>query len=113
MERLPRYKVRLGRLARRVGKDGRPRYSQKRVDILLGVDMVQLAAKQAIQEAVLLAGDSDFIPAVAAAQSEGVVIRLFHGRRPHNDLWQVADERTQITQDLIQSVLLDLATSQD
>ena len=103
---LPRYNVRLGRLAfRGVDATGKPRFEQKRVDILLGVDMVQLAARRTIQEAILLAGDSDLIPAVAAAKSEGVVIRLFHGQRPHNDLWQEADERTRITQDFVDSIL--------
>ncbi len=107
LERLPRYTVRLGRLAwRGVDDRGRPRYEQKRVDILLGVDMVQLAAKQNIHEALLFAGDSDFIPAVTAAKTEGVVVKLFHGEKPHSDLWQEADERTRITQDFIDSVLL-------
>lgn len=107
LNRLPRFTIRLGRLEFRGSDDqGKPRFEQKRVDILLGVDMVQLAAKQTIQEAILLAGDSDFIPAVTAAKSEGVMIRLFHGQRPHSDLWQEADERTQITQDFIDSVLL-------
>ena len=106
LERLPRYMVRLGRLARR-GPDnhGGFHYEQKRVDILLGVDMVQLAAKKNIQDAVLLAGDSDFIPAVTAAKSEGVVVRLFHGERPHSDLWRVADDRIQITQDFVNAIL--------
>ena len=105
LDRLPRYMVRLGRLAYR-GTDqlGNPIFEQKRVDILLGVDLVQLAAKQAIQEAVLVAGDSDFIPAITAAKSEGVLVRLFHGTRPHSDLWQEADERAQFTQALIDSV---------
>ncbi len=104
LERLPRYMVRLGRLARRVDETGKARFEQKRVDILLGVDMVLLAAKQTIQEAVLLAGDSDFIPAVAVARSEGVLIRLFHGESPHSELWQEVDERTRITQDFINSI---------
>jgi uncharacterized LabA/DUF88 family protein len=105
LERNPRFTVRLGRLAYR-GNDqyGKPKFEQKRVDILLGVDLVQLAAKQAIQEAILVAGDSDFIPAVVAAKSEGVLMRLFHGATPHSDLWQAADERTQISQTLIDSV---------
>ena len=64
LDKLPRYAVRLGRLERRRDAQGEYRFEQKRVDILLGVDMVQLAAKRAIQEAVLVAGDSDFIPAV-------------------------------------------------
>lgn len=37
LDRLPRYTVRLGRLAfRGVDEHGRPRFEQKRVDILLG-----------------------------------------------------------------------------
>ncbi|MBI4329020.1 MAG: NYN domain-containing protein [Chloroflexi bacterium] len=105
LERNPRFTVRLGRLAYRgLDESGRPKFEQKRVDILLGVDLVQLAAKQAIQEAILVAGDSDFIPAVLAAKSEGVLMRLIHGATPHSDLWKTADERTQITQTFIDSV---------
>ena len=105
---LPRYSVRLGRLERR-GQDsqGRDMFAQKRVDILLGVDMVLLAAKRFIQEAVLLAGDSDFIPAVSAARAEGVIVRLVHGLSPHNDLLREADERLRITQELIDSVRME------
>ncbi len=107
LEQLPRYSVRLGRLARRgPDENGKYRFEQKRVDILLGVDMVLLAAKQSIQEAALVAGDSDFIPAVSVAKSEGVLVRLFHGQNPHSDLWREADERIPITQQLIDSVLL-------
>ena len=66
--------------------------------------MVLLAAKQSIQEAILVAGDSDFSPAVLVAKAEGVLIRLYHGHRPHSDLWQEADERVQLTESLIDSV---------
>ncbi|MHB8462720.1 MAG: PIN domain-containing protein, partial [Vulcanimicrobiaceae bacterium] len=47
LNRLPRFEVRLGRLAYR-GVDqitGDPIFQQKRVDIMLGVDLVLLAAK--------------------------------------------------------------------
>ena len=54
---LPRFEVRQGRLEFRGNAvDGRPIFEQKRVDIMLGVDMVQLAAKRHIQQAVLLEG---------------------------------------------------------
>ena len=92
---------------RGLDNQGRARYEQKRVDILRGVDLVQLAAKQNVQEAVLLAGDSDFIPAVTAAKTEGVLVKLFHRERPHSDLWREADERTRITQGFIDSILLN------
>ena len=105
LEQIPRYTVRLGRLEFR-GNDqsGRPKFEQKRVDILLGVDLVLLAAKQSISEAILVAGDSDFIPAVTVAKSEGILVKLYHGSRPHADLRQEADERIQINQTLINAI---------
>ena len=107
LERLPRFTVRLGRLARR-GPDsqGRYRFEQKQVDSLLSVDLATLAAKRLIQEAALVAGDSDFIPAVEAAKYEGVLIRLFHGQSVHSDLWTAADERVQLSQEFIDSIRL-------
>ena len=58
----------------------------------------------AITHAAILAGDSDFIPAVEAAKSEGVVVHLFYGPRAHRDLISVCDERTYITKDLLSSL---------
>jgi len=107
LDRLPRFTVRLGRLEfRGTGADGKPRFEQKRVDILLGVDLVQLAAKGKIDQAILLAGDSDFIPAVIAAKSEGVLVRLFHGASVHSDLWQEVDERVKFDADFIKSITI-------
>lgn len=105
---LSRFEVRLGRLEYR-GRDadGRPRFEQKRVDILLGVDLVQLAAKGHIQEAILIAGDSDFIPAISVAKSEGVIVRLFHGSQCHDDLRREVDERVAFDMDLIESAAPD------
>lgn len=102
---LPRFEVRLGRLERREDAQRVVRYEQKRVDILLGVDMVQLAAKGHIREAVLIAGDSDFIPAVAVAKSEGVIVRLFHGQHCHADLMREVDERRRIDQSFIDEIV--------
>ena len=46
LEFLPRFEVRLGRLAfRGTGSDGKPIFQQKRVDCMLGVDMALLAGK--------------------------------------------------------------------
>jgi uncharacterized LabA/DUF88 family protein len=67
-----------------------------------------LAAKHQISDAAILAGDSDFLPAIDAAKPEGVVIHLFHGERPHNDLVARSDERTRIDQAFIDSILRDV-----
>jgi uncharacterized LabA/DUF88 family protein len=88
----PRLDVRLGSTARRVDAAGVVRYQQKRVDLLLGVEMVRLATKRQITELHLLAGDSDFVPAVEVAKEEGVICVLHHGRHAHHHLRSVADE---------------------
>ena len=63
-----------------------------------------LAAKNHISDAVIIVGDSDFLPAIDAAKPEGIVIHLYHGQRPHTDLIAKCDERTRITQGLIDAV---------
>ena len=60
-------------------------------------------------DAILVTGDSDFLPAIRAAKNEGVLVHLFHGtgpQQPHKDLWDEVDERTIITPDLLQHFLL-------
>jgi uncharacterized LabA/DUF88 family protein len=107
LERNPRFQVRQGRLEFR-GREasGKPIFEQKRVDILMGVDLALLAAKHQITDAGIIAGDSDFLPAIEAAKGEGVVVHLFHGSYPHRDLVAACDERVQILQPFIDSVLL-------
>lgn len=106
LEKYRRFQVSLGRLEKR-GKDidGKPIFEQKRVDILLGVDLALLSAKHQITDAALVAGDSDFLPAIQAAKPEGVVVHLFHGPFAHRDLLQSCDETTRIDQPFIDSVL--------
>lgn len=105
LTRIPRFQLRLGKLARR-HDNGRVRYEQKRVDILLAVDLVQLAAKRQITDAALIAGDSDFLPAIEVAKAEGVVVHLFHGQAPRDDLRTCCDERTRIDSALIDAIRL-------
>jgi len=93
IERLSRWQMRLGKLEKRW--DGQKDYfEQKRVDVLLSCDMVRHAAAGHIQHAVLVAGDSDFIPAVQAAKESGVTISLWRGpmNTVHKDLIALADE---------------------
>lgn len=107
LEKNPRFQVRQGRLELR-GRDGNgnPIFEQKRVDILLGVDLVLLAAKHQITDAAILAGDSDFLPAIEIAKMEGVVIHLFHGKAPHRDVVAACDERIRIEQPFIDAILM-------
>lgn len=93
LEDLDRWSVRLGKLERRRG-DGRDVFAQKRVDVLLAVDMVRHAAAGHIQHAVVVAGDSDFIPAVLAAKECGATVTIWcaRDRTPHRELLVAADE---------------------
>lgn len=94
LESNDRWQVRLGKLARRW--DGKEEYfEQKRVDVMFSVNLVRHAAAGHIQHAVLLAGDSDFIPAVAAAKESGVTVSLWGGapKTIHHDLAWISDER--------------------
>ncbi len=93
LETVPRFENRLGQLQYR-GKDqkGHPIFEQKRVDLMFGVDLVMLATKGLVSHVSILAGDSDFIPALQVIKSEGVVVHLFCGKTPHQDLRSIVDE---------------------
>jgi uncharacterized LabA/DUF88 family protein len=89
---LDRWAVRLGKLQKR--RDGYKEYfEQKRVDVLLSVDMVRHSAAGHIQHAILVAGDSDFIPAVEATKESGATVTLWCGEETsvHRDLIGLAD----------------------
>ncbi len=45
---------------------------QKGVDMRLGVDVASLAYKKQVEQIVLIAGDSDFVPAAKLARREGI-----------------------------------------
>ncbi|HEY3355894.1 MAG TPA: NYN domain-containing protein [Polyangia bacterium] len=97
LRKLPKFEVREGRCAR-IWDTYRNdwKYQQKRVDVLFSVDLVRLASKSRIDQAVLVAGDSDFLPAVAVAKDEGVSITLIHSpnlKEVHRELWDAADDR--------------------
>lgn len=78
---------------------------QKGVDVLFACDLVRLAARNVIQKAIIIAGDSDYVPAVNIAKEEMVITKLIYvpGHcSPH--LYNVCDERRRLTQALIDSV---------
>lgn len=109
LKKYPRYEVRLGKLEfRGLSQDGRPIFEQKRVDILLGVDMVMLASKQRITHAAIITGDSDFLPAIRAAKQEGVITKLYYSKKymPHDDLFNEVDERIAITPEVVKNILM-------
>lgn len=112
LKRLPRFTVRQGKLEYR-GKDekGIPIFEQKRVDLQIGLDIATLVFANKIQILGLVSGDSDLIPAIELAKNNLVIVRLIHGPKGtyHQDLWDMADERLEITDDVIKRSLLKVS----
>jgi uncharacterized LabA/DUF88 family protein len=100
---IPRFEVRLGRLAYQGGE-----FVQKRVDCMVGVDMALLAGKGKIHRVALFTGDSDLLPAVEAVKREGVLVTLWCGfgneTKPSRDLYELCDERVRINDEIIGAV---------
>lgn len=114
LELLPRFEVKLGRLAPR-GQDryGKVIFQQKRVDVLFCVDVVRMSWAKLIDRAIIVTGDSDFVPAVIAAKDTGVLVELYYyksprpkGPRTHDELIKAVDERSPIDKALIDRSLL-------
>ncbi len=111
LNRLPRFQIRLGKLSRRTiicKKCGHSetKYGQKRVDNLLTVDMTRAIWKNRIYKAILVTGDSDFVPAVNEANNAQVLTHVYYLNSPntriHDELYNACSERTEITEDLLE-----------
>jgi uncharacterized LabA/DUF88 family protein len=76
------WKVRSGRLPQREpsvtlrANDIEPNIQQKGVDMRIGLDMAALTLKRLADVIVLVAGDSDFVPAMKFARREGAQLFL-------------------------------------
>ncbi|MCL5967173.1 MAG: NYN domain-containing protein [Firmicutes bacterium] len=104
IEHLPQMCVRLGRVAMR--EDGT--VVQKRVDVLLAMDMARVAYKKLVGVVVLAAGDSDYVPLVEVAKSEGLLVDLFYSDgNIHGDLIRACDRRHPINGELVEGVRMD------
>jgi uncharacterized LabA/DUF88 family protein len=73
--------------------DLKPVLRQKRVDMMIGLDVAWLASKRIVDRIVLATGDSDFVPAMKFARREGVQVVLvtMGHRRIKRDLLEHAD----------------------
>lgn len=76
---------------------------QKGVDMALGIDVTKLAATRQIQKIIIVAGDSDFIPAIVAAKDEGILVTLYYSEKSylHDSLYEICDDRVPITAELL------------
>lgn len=91
LEMQENFEIKLGRTEKRDDT-----FSQKMVDVLLSIDLVELSAKSKIRTAILVAGDSDFVPAVKKAKDNGVRVFLCCSESRneyHINLWKECDRR--------------------
>jgi len=115
LKTLPRFQVRLGKLSRfdkECKNCGHKTlvYKQKRVDNLLTVDLTRAVWKDNIRKAILVTGDSDFVPAVEEANSAQILTHVYYLKSPkstiHDELYIACSERTEITKALLQKCKL-------
>jgi len=111
LQRRPRFMVRLGRLARRDRGD-RVDYVQKGIDLQMGLDIADIANLRPVEAIILVSGDADLPPAVHYAKQRGLLVCLVHGPNGtyHQELWDEADERKEITATVLISVKQERAT---
>ncbi len=75
LTRLNRFEVRLGKTAFNLHTG---EFYQKRVEVLLTVDLMRMAWSRQINTAILVTGNSDFVPAIESAKGAGVLVTLFY-----------------------------------
>jgi uncharacterized LabA/DUF88 family protein len=108
---LPRFQVRLGKLSRvdnQCENCGQivTKYRQKRVDNLLTVDLTRAIWKDDINKAILVTGDSDFVPAVDEANRAQIPTHVYYLKSGntsiHDELYLACSDRTEITKELLE-----------
>lgn len=99
LKRLPRFEIKLGKL-QIIGNQ----FKQKMIDVFMSLDISNMSHENQIQHAILIAGDSDFVPAIKKAKDYGTIIHLYyHPSSVHNEILDIADELHKINEELINS----------
>ncbi|MBY4593104.1 MULTISPECIES: NYN domain-containing protein [Rhizobium] len=70
---------------------------QKKVDVMIAVDMMIHTIRRNMTAASLLAGDADFTPLLNALSNEGMFVTLIHPPKASKELLAAADARRPIT----------------
>lgn len=108
LKKLDRFQVRLGKLVMR-GKyaNGHPIFNQKRVDVYIATDLVKFSAQKAMNQAILLTADSDYVPAIQASKEFGIIVKLayYQGMPINQELVGACDERFAFDQGFFPDIL--------
>lgn len=95
LRNIPKYEVRLGKLIC-IHNNGIESFIQKQVDMLITIDLLNLSFRGRINKAIIVTGDSDFVPLIEVIKDEGIQVCLFHGNKYAKDLWEICDVRHKI-----------------
>ena len=101
LKTLPRFVVRLGRVLK--SEKG---YRQKGVDVLLAIDLTEISVSRAVDRAVIVVSDTDYIPAIKKARDNFTLVTLYYFDDPNfsQKLKDECDECLEITTDMIMKV---------
>lgn len=99
-------RVREGVVVKRTTESRLVTYQQKRVDLLLGLDIAEECDKGLMSHLALVAGDADLIPAVEFAGHRGVQVWLLHGPRGtySSALWTAADGKIEVDINFVRKI---------
>jgi uncharacterized LabA/DUF88 family protein len=99
---LPRFEVKLGELQYIKGV-----YKQKMVDVLMSLDIADKCFENQISHAVIVAGDSDFVPAIRKAKDYGATTHLLsHKESTNKDLLKETDEFHKLNREFLEDCKL-------
>jgi len=97
INQIDNFEVRLGHLQKVDGE-----YQQKGVDTLFTVDLTQLSMSKKIDRAIIVSGDSDFVPAVEVANRNKIeTINVIHPIQFSYHLRNTCNRYRVVDQDLI------------
>jgi len=100
---LPKFEINYGELQLIKGI-----YKQKKIDVLMSLDIADKCFESQISHAVIVAGDSDFIPAIKRAKNYGAVVYLVANKDSVNrEMVQEVDVFYNLDEEFIKDCLLE------
>jgi len=103
LHKIPHFEIRQGILI-----ETRDSFQQKRIDVMLAVDMVRTTWNRSMHRAAIIAGDGDFVPVINDIKNAGVIVCLYYSENAiSKELLDVCDERTRINEEFINSIRLN------
>lgn len=99
---LPRFEIKLGEL-QLIGNV----YKQKKTEVIMSLDIAKKCFEKQIHYAVLIAGDSDFVPSIEEAKNYGAIVYLFADETAlSKELLDKVDEFYSIDKDFLEDCKL-------